>query len=201
MILTGFFFILGVVPTGAYSLPRQGNKQIDQNVTSFELRQNKRVDVFDFTGEYTNLENIDIDGRRLREVEMLLVGEYPLLTSINYDGGLGAIKGELTGRFPLLEEINFSCRAASLALDLAGIWERNCEINLSSHSAQIILNLPKDIGVIVHTRTNLGKVIKGSLKKKGWGLLNKTYVNELYQEAPITLVINIENKDGRIILN
>src|SRR5687768_7027847 len=104
------WLILFFVPT----LPAE---HIDPSVSSFELRERKyRVDVFDFTGEYTLLENIDIDGRRKKRVEMFLTGAYPLLEKVNYEGSFGSVIGKLTGSFPKLAIVNFLCSSAAMQL-------------------------------------------------------------------------------------
>lgn len=193
-------FFLGIVPTGAWDIPRQGNASIDPSIQSYEIRKKTRVDYFDFSGEYTNLKNIDIDGKRLKEVEMTLTGNYPLLEKIQFEGGLGSISAKLTGTFPELKEIDFLCNAASLELDLSGKWDKECHINLTGSSGILKITLPKDIGIIVSTKAaGVGKVAKGPLKKKGWGVISKNYVNELYEKTPITLHIDIVTKDGKIV--
>lgn len=177
---------------------------VDPSSTSFALRKEKeRVDLFDFPGEYAHLKNIDIDAIRKKKVEISLKGEYPLLESINYEGGFGTLKSALTGKFPLLQSVNFLCKSCAMEIDLAGSWEQSCHIVIHGMKEDITLTLPKDIGLVVHTKTApKGKVINEcDLKKKGWfSLLNKTYYNESSTSSDLVLTLEIETTDGCIIL-
>lgn len=199
-VLCLFSLFLGIVPTGPWEVPHPSEKGVDKSITSFGMKQKPRIDLFDFSGEYVNLQDIDIDGKRLKEVEMLLTGTYPVLKSISFDGGLGSVDANLTGEFPVLEKINFVCNAAALKLDLTGQWKQDCSINIDSLCGEVNLILPKDVGVVVYSKNGLWRLHKGELKKKGW-LKNKHYFNELYEKAPITLHINIVAKEGHVTLN
>ncbi len=178
-------------------------ERIDPATTSFEQREQKyRIDVYDFSGEYSQLENIDIDARRKKRVEMLLTGEYPLLEKVHYEGSFGSLIGKITGSFPKLSLLNFLCSSAAMQLDLNGKWKQSCEINIQGTTGNIALTLPKDIGVIIHTKTGpTGKVFNNDLQKQGWGWVNKTFVNELYGQSEIQLTINVEVTKAKIILN
>lgn len=171
--------------------------KIDPNSSSFEMREKKeRVDVFDFSGEYPQLEKIDIDGKKKRVVEFILDGSYPLLTQINYTGGFGSFKGDLTGSFPVLEKVTLACSKAVMEIDLQGQWSKKCEIYLASQGDLRVL-LPKDIPLLIHTKCAPGgKVIPGELKRKSFGWLSKTYVRG---DEPL-LIINCETKAGSIFL-
>lgn len=176
---------------------------VDPSATSFELRGKQRVDVFDFPGVYAHLKNIDIDGTRKKKVELFLKGEYPLLESIEYEGGFGTLKGALTGKFPLLESVNFLCKNCAMDFDLTGDWEQNCHIVIQGLKEDITLTLPKNVGLVIHTKTApKGKVINQcDLKKKGWlGILNKTFYNEASETEDLVLTLDIITTDGRIIL-
>lgn len=163
-----------------------------------------RVDVFDFSGGYPNLENIDIDAKRKKRVELTLTGDYPILETINYDGSFGLLTGKLTGNFPKLKLVNFLCTSCAINLDLTSEWKQSCEIKVKGAKENVILKLPESVGLIVHTKTGArGKVIpKEGLKKKGWiGVFNKTYSNPLAETSEVVLTITIETSDGNIILN
>lgn len=178
--------------------------KVDPSSSVYELKERKfRVDVFDFSGEYPHLENIDIDARRKKRVEMLLTGEYPLLESINYEGTFGSMIGKFTGSFPKLTLANFVSSSASMQFDLTGEWKQSCEINIRGTTGQILVILPKDVNVTVNTKTGaLGKVINNTLIKKGWGVLSKTFVNkQVPDESATHLVVNIETEKGKITLD
>lgn len=174
---------------------------IDPSTSSYELKQKKYVDTFDFAGEYEKLKNIDIDARKKKRVELLLTGKYPALESINYEGGFGSLTGKLSGFFPALSKVVFACSSASMDLDLTGEWKQDCEINITSPKGEIALTLPKDVGVIVHAKKKLlGKIQAEGLQKKGRGLMHKTYVNQEYGKNPVTLTLNLAVTEGSIIL-
>lgn len=178
--------------------------KVDNSASSFTTRQEKkRVDVYDFSGSFPQLENIDIDAKRKKRVELYLTGVYPNLETLIYEGTFGSLKGELTGQFPKLKSVDILCTSCAMNFDLEGKWEKSCEINIRGMKEDICLTIPKDIGIIVRTRVGArGRVFAGDLKKKGWlGVLNKTYRNHLAETAEIVLTINIETSDGNIYLN
>lgn len=181
------------------------NTPIDSSAHSFSMRQqNKRVDRFDFSGEFPNLEDIDIDARKKKCVEFDLSGDFPLLTSVNFEGGFGELKGNLTGNYPCLTLVNLLCSSCAMKLDLRGKWEKSCQINIRGLKEDVTIVLPEDVGLVINTKISpSGKVCpKEGLKKQGWfSILNKTYKNELARTAEIVLTLDIEISDGKIILN
>jgi hypothetical protein len=177
---------------------------IDPSLNDFKIKEREtvRVDRYEFPGTYDKLENIDIDASRKMRVELDLSGAYPLLKKINYFGTFGTVNGKLTGAFPQLDLIDFHASNTQMKLDLNGKWEKNCTINLKGGRGQIELILPKDIALVVNTKVGLkGRVINHSLKKKGKGILKKTYINPEALSSPIELTLNIEVSEGKIILN
>ena len=178
----------------------------ESSASSYETvkPQKYRIDTFDFSGQYPQLEKIEIDARRKKNVVFKLTGNCPLLERVNYEGFFGTLSGKLTGNFPLLSVVNFLCTNCAMDLDLSSHWHRSCTINLRGSEGDIVLKLPQDVGLIIHTKTAArGKVIPcESLTKKGWlGLFNKTYQNSLFDTAPVVLTINVELTDGSIVLN
>jgi hypothetical protein len=179
---------------------------IDPSAGSFEMRppQKERVDVFDFSGEFPELKNIDINARRKKNVEFYLTGDYPLLESVDYEGSFGVFKGELTGNFPKLAQVSFICTNCAMHFDLDTTWQCPCEITITGADEDIILFLPKDVGLVIHTKTGVkGKVVacEGLKKKKWYSITNKTFENALIETAPVTLTINIVAGEGHIVLN
>jgi hypothetical protein len=177
-------------------------QEMDRNVTSFERREKKRIDLFDFSGDWPNMEDIDIDATRKKRVEVDLTGNYPLLERINFEGGFGLLRGQVTGNFPKLTLINFLCGSSAMTLDFTAKWIQSCEINIRGAREDVTLVLPSDVGLIVSTKVGpRGRVrVEEGLKKKGFGLLKKNYQNTLASTAEIVLQINIETSEGDIIL-
>lgn len=178
----------------------------DRSARGYESGQPKkhRVDVFDFDGQYPELEHINIDAKRKKNVEFHLTGTYPELEMVNYEGSFGTLSGKLTGDFPKLAIVNFLCTNCAMQLDLGTTWKRTCEINIRGADQDIVLTLPKDVGLEIRTKVAIkGKVIpcEGLKKKEKLGMLKKTYFNDLAETADVVLIIHIELADGRIILN
>lgn len=191
--LLSFFFLF----SSLYAEP------IDSSLKSFALKETKkfRVDTFDFSGDYPDLENIEIDAKRKKCVELLLPGSYPQLEKIDYEGTFGSLEGKLTGSFPKLYEINILTLCAAMQLDFSGKWEQSCTINLRGSRENIVLSLPQQVGVILNVKTRTGKVITNQrVKKQGWGVFNRVYTNEESVDAPILLTVNVELDSGQLIL-
>ncbi len=177
---------------------------IASNITSFEVhsRPKVHVDEYHFPDRYEQLENIDIDASRKMRVSLDLSGDYPILKKINYEGTFGDLNSKLTGHFPTLQEVCFACASTTMKLDLRGKWEQNCTFTLKGGRGIIDLHLPSNCGLTVHTKVGIkGRVINNTLKKKGRGILKKTYTNPLQETAPIQLTLNIEMTEGQVILN
>ena len=63
---------------------------IDPAAKGFDNHSKKhRVESYDFAGTYSNLEEINIDARRQKRVEIDLSGSYPELRSFVFDGTFG----------------------------------------------------------------------------------------------------------------
>lgn len=202
-VLCLLFLTSSLLADNNYHSSSRFDVSIDHSSSSFEMRKKMRVDVFDFSGAFPQLENIDIDARRKKRVEFYMTGDYPKLKKVNYEGSFGNLSGELTGHFPLLSQINFLCGSCTMDLDLTAPWEHSCEITITGMREDIHLKLPKDVGLIISTKTGVkGKVFPSEeLKKKGWlGVWNKTFRNALADQHPIVLTLYIETTDGKIFL-
>lgn len=171
----------------------------DPNMQSFEIKEKRYVDLFDFPGEYPHLEKIDIDGRRKYRAELLLSGSYPKLESVHYCANIGELTAELKGDFPLLEKIAMTVGTVEMTLDVTGHIEKECDIEIKSRSGNITLIIPKGVGVTLHS--NLGPKGKISLpksfKKQGFGWFEKDYTNQLPDPK---LHITFEGDSSRITL-
>ena len=179
--------------------------EVDHQSKSFSTRKpSKRVDKFDFSGDFSLLENIDIDARRKKLVELDLSGSYPVLTDVNYEGTFGNLTGKFTGVYQKLSNVNVLCTSCAMQLDFTGQWEKNCTISIHGQKEDLVIKLPENVGLIVKTKTSpTGKVVvrKEGLKSQGWlHILNKVYHNRLVDMSDIVLTFNIEVSEGKIIL-
>lgn len=175
--------------------------EVDRSVSSFERTEKKlRVDQFDFSGEWPNLENIAIDGKRKKVVEMDLSGSYPLLKKISFEGGFGILDGLLTGEYPELSTVQFLCGSRKMTFDLTAQWKKDCEMTFVGGKEDITLLLPASVNLIIDTKVALkGKVYVEGLTKKGHGVLKKRY--EKVSDHEVTLYIYVETSEGHIHLN
>lgn len=173
---------------------------------SFVLREARkmRVDTYDFPLNYTQLEKIEIDGRRKKEVELFLTGSFPQLRQVLYEGTFGNLVGKFTGDFPAVDKVSLLTICAHMALDFRGKFTQSCEITVRGSTEDIALILPQDVGVVVHTKTREGltRLQNSSLKRKGfWTPFNKIFENPLAESCPIVVTFRIETTSGSISLS
>ncbi len=179
--------------------------EADRSIRAFEEKvpQKRKIDTYDFSGDYPELSTVEIDARRKKNVEVLLNGEYPVLEEVVYEGSYGKLVGDLTGYFPRLSSVSIACGSAKMEIDLRGVFEKSCEIYIRGLKEEVVLSLPEGVGLVVHTHNTPGipVVNRSDLKKKGWfGFTKKTFQNPLAKEAPVVLTIYIETTNGAITL-
>ncbi|CRI33104.1 Uncharacterized protein BN1224_CV14_A_06130 [Chlamydia pneumoniae] len=155
---------------------------------------------FDFSKSYPDMENMEIQAQRKKRVEFNLTGEFPKLETLNYQGSFGHLRAKCRGVYPVLYALNFSCSSCKMDMDFRGKWNRSSTITISNQKESINLKLPKDVGVIVNTKTSLkGNVCPGStFIKQGWGVWNKIYHNDLVGFSEVTLIFNVSSEGGTI---
>lgn len=165
----------------------------DKNASSFEYQEKKHVDRFDFSGNFPNLENIDIDATKKYRVEMTLDGNFPLLEEIRYLGSFGDLKVKMTGTFHALTNADFSVASSNSKFDLRGTYQKHCTIRIASTRGNMTIIVPKDVGYVLTTHIGPKGRVVTDLKQKGFGWLERRYENDL-QEKMITL--SLETKEG-----
>lgn len=171
--------------------------EITQNTQSFEYVEKKQVDRFNFSGNYPQLENIDIDATRKYRVEMLLDGNYPILSDIRYKGSIGELKVKMTGTFHKLTSAEYFLGSTQAKIDLRGSYKKPCTIHLTSSKGDVTVTLPKDTGYTVTVHQGPTGRVRTELKQKGYGWLERHYENAIVEK---TLTIEIETKEGTITL-
>ncbi|MEF9496656.1 hypothetical protein [Chlamydia sp. 04-14] len=159
------------------------------------------IDRFNFSGEFPDMETMEIHAQRKKRVHFDASGEFPKLESIVYNGSFGFLRAKLTGNYPELTSLVFACSSCKMDLDFRGRWQQNTTISVSNESEPLTLTFPKNVGVIVHTKVSTkGKVVlEGDFEKRGRGIWNKTYHNPLVGIAPITLVFEVRSGSGGTI--
>ncbi|QVE48706.1 hypothetical protein SBV42_02825 [Chlamydia crocodili] len=159
------------------------------------------IDRFNFSGEFPDMETMEIHAQRKKRVHFDASGEFPKLESIVYNGSFGFLRAKLTGNYPGLTSLVFTCSSCKMDLDFRGNWHKNTTISVSNESEPLTLTFPKNVGVIVHTKVSTkGKVVlEGDFEKRGRGIWNKTYHNSLVGIAPITLVFEVHSGSGGTI--
>ncbi|EPP35339.1 putative lipoprotein [Chlamydia ibidis] len=159
------------------------------------------VDKFDFSGKFPELEVMEIRAERKKRVHFDASGEFPELETITYKGSFGYLKAKVTGNYPKLSSMTIDCTSCKMDIDCRGIWSRSAHIFIHNISEPINIILPKDVGVVVHTKVSTGgKVaVQGDLIKKGRGIWAKTYLNSLANTSAIVLTFEVNSDAGGII--
>lgn len=156
------------------------------------------VDAFDFSGEYPEMETIEIHAQRKKRVTLDVSGNFPKLESIVYQGSFGLLQAQMTGTYPELSSLTMQCTACKMQMDFRGEWKQNAFITASNEQEPMIVILPKNVGVVVHTKTTFkGKVyVEGDYTKQGRGIWNRVYHNPLVGISPITLTFTLHSDGG-----
>ncbi|ADZ18436.1 hypothetical protein [Chlamydia psittaci] len=190
--LSIFLFVFSFITS--FSLPVYSEHYISED-------EKFHIDRFNFSGEFPDMETMEIHAQRKKRVHFDVSGDFPKLESIVYNGSFGFLRAKLTGRYPELTSLVISCSSCKMDLDFRGKWERNATISLSNEAEPLTLTLPKNVGVIVHTKVSTkGKVmLEGDFEKRGRGIWRKTYHNSLVGIAPVTLVFEVQSGSGGTI--
>ncbi len=174
---------------------------VDRSVRDLKLTSNEsNGEHIRLDGRYANLESIDIevDGPSLR---FELDGQFPALVTVHVDADAGDVRAKLRGRYPELDQISFSSRSGAIDLDLTGRWKHDCTVDIESTSGDIHLRLPNDIGVVVNIDGLCDRKISGRYNCRGDSRDSRQYVNAHYGRRDVTLTINIESMEGRVIID
>ncbi len=114
----------------------------------------------------------------------------------NLDIKLGAGKAEIDlGGNRSLEDFELDMGAGEVMLDLTGDWEHDVEVNIQGGVGKTTLRLPQNIGVRVKVDKGIGDVDTSGLYRR-----NNTYVNSAYDDAAITLEVNVQAGIGKVNL-
>ena len=115
------------------------------------------------------------------------------LERLSFTGGLGDVTIALGGSSVQLVDIRLG--AGDIFLDLEGIWRQNVTGHLKGGIGRATVNLPSQVGVKVVTRNSLGTIQAPGFQRSGF-----TYINDAFNEADITITLDIEGGIGDIIL-
>lgn len=207
-----FFILLVVCASSLFA------EKIDPQAKSYvTIQKERRVDTFDFSGTYPELEEINIDAKKKMRVEMVLNGSYPVLKDFLYVGCFGTFDGIVTGHFHAIKEMTFACGSSSCSLDFTGTWDQDCTINIKNNYGDVAIKLPENVAITLETKVGpAGKIIchnESLLKKKTLNWMRKSFCNlsghpylfpnEKNPPNPdlVHLHFNIDVKEGVITLN
>ena len=116
------------------------------------------------------------------------------VTRVDFQLGVGDADIDLNGNTSL-EEINVDMGAGSVSIDLTGDWEHDVQVDIQGGVGSTHLILPENVGVRVKVDKGIGDVDASGLYHR-----DGTYVNSAYDEADITLKINVQTGLGQIDL-
>lgn len=200
-----------------FSTPLLAEKINPDSKSYVTIQKERRVETYDFSGDFPELEEINIDAKRKMRVEMVLNGNYPSLKDFLYVGSFGTFEGVVTGHFSKIKEMTFACGSSSVCLDFNGTWDKDCVINVHNNYGDVTLKLPQNVALTVSTKVGpTGKIVsndKSLLKKKSLNWMHKSFCNldghpYLFpnEKKPpnselVHLHFNIEVKEGVITLN
>lgn len=152
-------------------------------------------DRLDFSGSNHDVEILDISAERKKRVSWVLTGDFPRLKQVVYRGSFGSLVGDITGNLPHLETMDIVCGRCHMSLNFQGSWQGDSHIKVANYSAPIVLTLPRDVGVIVRTKTSWSGSVRARgnfVSKKGWWGA-KTFMNQEYGAHPVTLIFDVES--------
>jgi len=90
-------------------------------------------------------------------------------------------------------EVNLG--AGQLNVDLSGDRKADLPVEIHGGVGQATIQLPKNVGVLVHAHGGIGAINTGGLQHE-----DGAYHNDAYRKSPITIEMNIEGGVGEIDL-
>lgn len=149
---------------GTFSLPAFGAHFLAEEEQFY-------MDRFVFSGQYPDMETMEIHAERKKRVQFNVTGSFPKLESVVYKGSFGLLRSKIKGECPELSSVNLSCTSCRMDLDFRGEWKKNASIYIRNEQEPITIMLPKDIGVVVYTQVDMNSkvVAEGSLIKREIG--------------------------------
>lgn len=113
------------------------------------------------------------------------------------DVKLGAGTTDITlSNNPALQHADIDIGAGDTTIDLHGPWSEDTEVHIQGGVGKISVWLPRDVGVRVVVTKGLGDVDASGLYRDG-----SAWVNEVYGESDVTLMVNIQAGIGQVNLD
>lgn len=106
---------------------------------------------------------------------------------------LGAGTSNLALGALALTSLNINGGAGAVTIDLTGDWQHDLDAKITGGVGDIDLSLPRDIGVRIEVNTGIGVVNADGFTRNG-----DTYTNDAYGVSNVTLEINIDGGVGTI---
>ncbi|WP_019240919.1 MULTISPECIES: toast rack family protein [Bacillus] len=122
--------------------------------------------------------------------DIRLTNEVPMILSVN--AGASISKLDLQGL--KLKQLDIEAGVGDLTVDLGGKWEKNFDANIKTGVGEAVVILPSKVGVKITCDKGVGKIRAQDLISKG----NGVYVNKAYEDADVTLDVNVEMGVGEV---
>ncbi|MBN1259301.1 MAG: hypothetical protein JXB35_01345 [Anaerolineae bacterium] len=116
------------------------------------------------------------------------------VTLVDFKIGAGDVTIDLNGN-RTLERLELDMGAGDIEVDLRGNWEHDVAASIQGGVGQATIYLPDNIGVKVNVDKGLGGISADGFRRDG-----NSYVNALYGESEITLMVNVQAGIGQVNL-
>ncbi|MCP4358161.1 MAG: hypothetical protein GY796_09130 [Chloroflexi bacterium] len=115
------------------------------------------------------------------------------LETVTVETGAGETEIRLGGS--PLRQADIDAGVGEVLLDMTGDWDADATVSVEAGVGSFTVVVPSDIGVIVNADMGLG-----DLNANGFRMEGDSYVNEAYEDSPVTLTVSIDGGIGDITL-
>ncbi len=113
--------------------------------------------------------------------------------TLDLDVALGAGECNLKLAGLTLRSVELSMGAGECEMDLTGDWKRNFNVKVRGGVGELRIRVPRDAGVVAEVQGGIGEINVSGLKKH-----NGRYVNEAYENSPITIQLDVKGGIGEV---
>ncbi len=149
---------------------------------------------FDASGDFPVLQKLSYRSSS-GDIKLNLGGSFDTLERVDLNHSSGDIKAKLDGTFQNPMTLYVRNASGDCYVDLRGTWEADADVTIKQTSGDVTLRLPSNVGVKVTAKTTSGDV-----SGKGMSRQDKAWVNDVYGDTDVKLMINITSVSGDIQL-